>query len=152
MAEIDQIRLLLKELGPTLELRGIREESDGTSWGLATQDGTVFYLDFMADQDRLWLSARVGTAKPEDRAELYPLLLQYNAQWQQTGGVRLALEGPDDAVTLAYDLPASGLDLPRLCTVVGNFQDMIAGWRKVVEGTAEGNTAAPRAPGAIIRG
>ena len=152
MAGIDQVRLLLRELGPALELGAIREEPDGASWALATRDGVIFHLEFMADHDRLWLSAEVGTPRPEDRADLHRLMLQYNAQWQNTGGVRLALFGPDDVVMLAYDLPASGLDLARLSSVVGNFQDMIAGWRQVVEGAGQPDVAAPAVPGAFIRG
>ena len=143
----------MKELGPALELAGLQEDPGGESWGLAARDGVLFYLEFVADHDRLWLSAEVGTPQPVDRAELHQLMLRYNAQWQRTGGVRLALDGPNDAVVLAYDLPVSGLDLPRLCTIVGNFQDMVGGWRKIVEATGQPETAAPAAVGgAVIRG
>jgi hypothetical protein len=150
MAGIDQVRLLLKELGPALELGEIFEQPGGAGWGLVTQDGVPMYLDYKDDDDRLWLSGEVSTPRPEDRAGLYPLMLQYNAQWQKTGGVRLALDGPDGAVVLAHDVPVAGLDLPRLCAVIGNLQDMINGWRKVIAATDRPEAAA--SPAAIIRG
>ena len=155
MPGIQQVRLLLKELGPALELGEIVERPDANAWGLATRDGKVFFLEFVPDDDRLWLSADAGTPRSEARAELYALMLQYNAQWQRTGGVRLALDGPEGEVVIAYDLPASGLDLPKLCTVIRNFQDMADGWRKIVAGTGRPETADPApapASAGIIRG
>src|SRR5678815_1742365 len=89
MAGIDQVRLLLKELGPALELGAIRELPGGTAWGLATQDSLILFLEYTPDDDRLWLSAEAGTPRAEERAGLYPLMLQYNAQWRQTGGCLL---------------------------------------------------------------
>ena len=152
MAGIDQVRLLLKELGPGLELGEIQEDPGGSSWGLATRDGVIFYLEFMAGRRPAVAVGRgrhAATGRPR-RAPSTDAAIQ--CQWRRTGGVRLALDGPDDAVVLAYDLPAAGLDLPRLCTIVGNFRNMIDGWRKIVEGTAAPDKAAPAAAGAVIRG
>jgi hypothetical protein len=153
MAGADQVRLLLKDLGPTLELGEIHEAAGGNAWTLTTQAGAVFFLDYRPDDDRLWLSADAGTPRPDNRAELYPLMLTYNAQWQRTGGVRIALDAPEGEVVLAYDMPASGLDLPRLCAVIGNFQDMLDVWRDIVAGKGEpAKAAAFAAPVGMIRG
>lgn len=156
MAGIDQVRLLLKELGPALELGAIRELPGGTAWGLATQDSLILFLEYTPDDDRLWLSAEAGTPRAEERAGLYPLMLQYNAQWRQTGGARVALEA-DDAVVLACDVPVAGLDLPRLCAIIRNFQVMLEGWSAILSGAGRASTGpAPAdtlvAASGVIRG
>ena len=141
MAGIDQVRLLLKELGPALELGAIQELPGGNAWGLATRESLIVFLEYMPDDDRLWLSAEAGTPRAEDHAALFPLMLQYNAQWRQTGGVRLALDAADGAVVLAYDVPVAGLDLPELCAVIRNFHDMLEGWSTIVSGGGRAATA-----------
>ena len=111
------------------------------------------FAEHQPDDGRLWLSTEV-CEPPGERLALYELILQYNARWKETGGVRLALDGPEGSVVLAYDMPLAGLDLPRLQTVIRNFRDTLDGWRKIV--AASGQTAGrgtggldPMPPGAL---
>lgn len=154
MAGGEQLRALLTELGPVLDLAEIYQKADANTWTLAAQDGTILFLELVPEDDRLWLSAEAGAPRDEDRARLYSLMLQYNAQWQTTGGARLALDAPDGAVVLACDVPASGLDLPRLCAAVGNFRDMLDGWRAIVAGQRAAGSSSGHQPAAAagIRG
>lgn len=154
MAAIEHVRTLMNEVGPALDLAEVAELAEA-SWALATKDKTILYVDLMEAEDRLWLSAEVGTPGPQDRERLYPLMLQYNAQWQRTGGARLALDGPEGAVVLACELPASGLDVPKLGTVLVTLRSMLEGWRKILAGGGAARAAVERtsaqAPADAIR-
>ena len=143
----EQLRSLLAEIGPVLDLAEVYEAPGGRTWTLTVQDGATLFVDLMPDDSRLWLSAEVGTPKAKNRIQLYTLVLQYNAQWQQTGGIRLALDSPDGAIILAYDMPVAGLDMPGLCTVIRNFCDMRDGWQRIVADDSSDRQASGSADG-----
>ena len=143
MAGTEQIRALMQELGQVLDFAEVAERAETRTWSLTTRDGAILFVELAADGERLWLSAEAGVPRPSDRERLYPLMLQYNAQWQQTGGVRLALDGPEGAAVLAYDMPVTGLGVPPLCTVIANYLVMLGGWRRIVAGAAAGGPPEP---------
>jgi hypothetical protein len=146
------IHALMAEIGPILDLAEVCERPEEGVWALIDRKGAVLFLECAADDDKLWLSAEVGTPRPDDAARLYSLMLQYNAQWQQTGGVRLALDAPEGAIVQAYDTSIAGLDLPSLCSVIDGFQNILSGWRTIVEsGGTDWNLPLPTASG-VIRG
>ena len=134
MSGHEQVHALMAEIGPALELAEVLEHAESQTWTLVDQAGVVLFAELLTPEGLLVLSAEAGTPQPEDSARLYPLMLQYNARWQETGGVRLALDGPDGAVVQAYALPIADLDLPRLGTVIQNFRATLAGWRTIVAG------------------
>jgi hypothetical protein len=153
MTDSERVRSLLTDIGPAMDLAGVSEMADGGPWALGDQDGTVIHVEHMAEDDRLWLSADVGTPRAEDRLRLYELILLYNAQWQQTGGVRIALDSPDGRIVQAYDVAASGLDVTRLRTLLGNFRRTLDGWRTIVAGERAPDMDFPAMPGpGVIRG
>jgi Tir chaperone protein (CesT) family len=132
MADKAHVHALMAEIGPAMGLAEVAEFERDNLWTLVVNEGTVLFADYDPEDARLWLSADVCVPWPGDRSRLYELLLQYNAQWRQTGGTRLALDGPEGSVILAYDLPVAGLDLHGLRTIVSNFRDTLDGWRKIV--------------------
>jgi hypothetical protein len=132
MPDKAHVHALMTEIGPALELAEVTEFEQDNLWTLVLRDGVVLFVDYEPEDQRLWLSADVCVPLPGDHLRLYELMLQYNARWQQTGGVRLALDGPEGSVVQAYDLPVAGLDLHRLQNVIRNFRDTLAGWRKIV--------------------
>jgi Tir chaperone protein (CesT) family len=155
MADRTHVHALMTEIGPALELAEVQEFEQENLWALVARDGVVFFIDYQPDDERLWLSADV-CVPPGERLALYGLMLQYNARWKDTGGVRLALDGPDGGVVQAYDMPVAGLDLHRLQTVIENFRETLDGWRKIV--AASGQTDKPGVGGldpmlmGVIRG
>jgi hypothetical protein len=153
MADSVRVRVLMTEIGPAMDLAEVTQLSDAGPWVLGDEDGSVTFVEHMPEEDRLWLSADIGVPRAEDRPRLYELMLLYNAQWQQTGGVRIALDAPEGRVVQAYDLPASGLDLTRLRVILGNFRLTLDGWRRIVAGerSPELDVAAMSGSG-VIRG
>jgi len=136
MSGYEQVRALMAQIGPVLELAEVLEQAERHAWTLVDQDATVLFAEFLPAEAMLFLSAEAGAPPPEHRAGLYHLMLQYNARWQETGGVRLALDGPDGAVVQAYTMPVADLDLARLCTVIRNFRANLGGWRTIIADAA----------------
>ena len=71
----------------------------------------------------------VGTPQPGDRARLYDLLLRYGFHWDETGGVRMAVEGQDGPVIQLVDVPLAGLDGQKLQALVRGFVAKLHAWR-----------------------
>ena len=136
MPDRANLHALMTEIGPALELAEVEEFEREDLWVLTAGDGVVLFAEYQPDDRRLWLSTDV-CEPPGERLVLYDLILQYNARWKETGGVRLALDGPEGSVVLAYDLPVAGLDLPRLQTVIRNFRDTLDGWRTIVAASGQ---------------
>ena len=132
MPDKAHLHALMTEIGPALELVEVTEFDEDNLWVLVVRDDVVVFVDYVPEDRRLRLTAEIGVPSPADRLQLYELMLQYNARWKETGGVRLVLDGPEGGVVQAYDLPVAGLDLHRLQNVIRNFGDMLEGWRKIV--------------------
>jgi hypothetical protein len=157
MADKAQLQTLMTEIGPALQLAEVTAFETANLWTLVLDEHRVLFVDYDPDDGRVWISAEVGTPPPGGRAQLYERLLQYNGQWQQTGGVRLALDGPDGDVVLAYDLPLEGLDLARLRLVIQGLVDKLDAWREIVAAGGAGGADTlegvdPRHLGGMIRG
>jgi hypothetical protein len=143
MSDKAHVHALMMEIGPVLELAEVQEFEQEDLWTLTARDGTVLFVDYEPEDQRLWLSADVCLPLPGDRLQLYEIILQYNARWRETGGVRLALDGPDGGVVQAFDLPVAGLDLSRLQCIIRNFCQTLDTWREIVaRGFASGTPAA----------
>jgi hypothetical protein len=134
----EQVHDLMSGIGPLLELLEVTEFDEENVWTLVVDEETVVFADYQDEGERLVLSTEVGAPPPGDRKGLYELLLTYNNQWGETGGVRLALDAPDGSVVQIYDLALAGLDLPKLQAVIGNFVDVARAWREIVARGGEG--------------
>ena len=76
--------------------------------------------------------------------------MMVNGLWRETGGSRLALDGPGEHLLLACDVRADDLSLDDFAIVLGNFVDALAAWRQIVAAGA-GKAEEPRAGEGAIR-
>lgn len=139
MSSQDHLHTLMTEVGPRLNLLELTEFEDDASWRLLFDEQTLVMAEYVADEDRLVLSANIATPDantPSDRLRIYEQLLQYNYHWELTGSVRMALEGPGGELVQLADLRVSGLDLETLTTALSGFQDKVQGWREALAATA----------------
>ena len=139
---LELAQMLMQELGPQItEIDAVLQQDD-TCWVLVLADETSITVEWAANPERLVLSSGLG--RPVQGAELavYETLLSYNLLWQDTGGVRMAIDGPQGEVLLIYDLFDDHLSLAELQTVVLNLSNIAAIWRDYVRKDA----AAPALP------
>lgn len=94
--------------------------SDG-SWAVATDRGRVVMIDLMPDDGKLMLSALLGAPEARHSAAVHLALLSYNAAWQDTGGVAMAVGGGGGQVMQTFPLGLAGLDGERLAATIENF-------------------------------
>ena len=132
MATTEHVHHLLVELGPLLELGAVVEYDGQNAWSLGVDEETAVHAEFHADEDRLYLSANVASPPEARRAATYDLLLQYNNQWTETGGIRMALDGPAGRVVQITDLRVTGLDVSSLESALVSFLEKLRAWRDMV--------------------
>ncbi len=129
---LDLAQMLLQELGPqTPEIDAVLQE-DEKSWLLVFADEQSVYVEWANNPDRLVLSTGLGRPPEGNELPVYETLLSYNLLWQDTGGVRMAIDGPQGDIMLIYDLFDDQLSLAELQTVVLNINSIAAIWRDYV--------------------
>ena len=128
----DCVQQIMSEVGPLLEIDEIQEAEDGLAWLLAIEEGFAVLAELDEENERLILSAEIGAPQEAKRTRLYEMLLVYNAQWTQTGGIRMVLDEPGGQVVQMFDLAASNLEVSRLARILVNFVEIGLGWRQIV--------------------
>jgi hypothetical protein len=131
MASTEQLNALMAETGAILELAQVLGFDEG-GWALEVDADTLVFVDHETDQDRIVLSGEVAPVRPAAKASVHDLLLQYNNQWKTTGGVRMALDGPNGSVIQICDLSTAQLDAHAFAGTVRTFVDVLQGWRDIL--------------------
>ena len=132
MSSKKHVQALMSEVGPAADLAEVLEFDDQNLWTL--EYGAELLVEAVYDEtlNRLVLSAEIGQPRGENRSGLYETLLQFNYLWEQTGGVRLALDGTGGNVVQLFELSAVELDLATLLSVLANFVENIDTWRQII--------------------
>jgi hypothetical protein len=139
----EAIQLLMQEIGPgTPEIDAVMQIEEG-SWVIQFEDEAVVQIEWADEPSRLVLSSTLGQVDPEMRLPVYETLLSYNLLWQDTGGVKAALAGPDGEVSLLFELFADALPLADLRTVLLNFTHLTRLWGAYVKSDASAPVTAP---------
>ena len=155
------VRAALVEAAKTLDPLSLIEddvESDGdmartegaASWAFAFEGDDVIVVDHAPAERRVYFTAVIGAPPKERRLAVYELLLQYNAHWSETGGVRLAGEGAGGPILQIYDMQADGLTAGDVAAAVSGLLAKLPEWRALIE--RKDDAEAPDAmPGAGLR-
>ena len=143
MSSFERVQVLMSEIGPILELRGILEMTDGDRWVLDLDGEHAIVVEYRPADDRLFFTAEVGIPAPEARPVCYELLLAYNAMWRETGGVRMAVNGEDGAVLQIADITAGDIDSAALSAILENFIGKLVEWTDILSLDPDGDEASP---------
>ena len=142
----DSISQMLSELGPTLDVLEITAFEEQESWAIALDDAadTTLALDYDAATAKLYISADLGAPPSDHLLATYDFLLQYNAFWAETGGVRMALDGPAGNVLQLFDMSLHDLQAHQLGNVLQNFAAQIQVMRAMLaKGIGTDDAATP---------
>lgn len=134
----------MAEIGPLADLMAVGEHEGRNVWALRADAETLLFADLDEERSCLILSGDVGTPAPAERPRLNDLLLRYNAHWDETGGVRMAVEGQDGPVVQIVDVPLAGLDAQRLQALVRGFVTKLRAWRAILHGSGSSEEDAGR--------
>lgn len=154
MSHREHLHHLMTELGPLLEPLEITEFEELNTWTVVMDEDTTLFVDYDEDNDRLTLSADVGTPAEDIRGRIYRQLLRRNGEALRPGQARLALDEAGGTVVQIVDLPQSNPDVAGLQGAIREFLDTLSEWREAVN-TSSHASAVPMenfSPGGMIRG
>lgn len=130
---LELAQMIVQELGPqTTEIDAVLQQ-DESNWVLMLEDESAIIIEWASNPSRLVLSANLGRPGEGSQLPVYETLLSYNLLWQDTGGVRMAIDGPQGEVMLIYDLFDDHLTVADLQTVVLNLASIAGIWRDYVK-------------------
>jgi len=142
MSSQEAIHDLIAQIGPILDLAQVTVFPEDSCWRAVFDAATWIDVEYEAAGDRLVLTGTVGPVEESARQRSYEALLRYTYIWTEHGGVRAALDGTPGNVVLMVELPAAGVDLPRLCQVLQNFRGVVGGWRELLVTIGSGSAPA----------
>ncbi len=134
MARREKIEALMVDLGPVADPLSIEAFDDRQAWGIRFDEDRSVLIDFDEDQGKLFVTRDLGTPMAADRTKLYETLLRHNFHWDQTGGTRLAVDGPGGSVVMIADLGADALDARQLNAFLVRFNEAADAWKAIVAG------------------
>ena len=140
MQKIDQLALVLTEVGPVFEdIEAILGVSDDT-WSVVFDEETAIEVQCDEVGNMLNFSMNLGPVAEGIRNEIFPLLLSYNFLKDETGGFHMAIDGPEGSVFLLLDLFHTDMDATRLAGVLAAMLELGQNWRDVISSPADGRT------------
>lgn len=140
MSPLEQIQLLIEELGPaTDEVMEVQQEGE-SAWTVFFDEETGIGLDFIEDQNKLVFSMDLGILPEERKASSYEFILIYNFNWVQSGGIKMGLDASEGNIVMMFELNASSLDLQMLQNILLSFIEKGKSWRELIAVGFGGNT------------
>jgi hypothetical protein len=146
----ETIAAWLTELGPILPAAEIRQAAPD-QWFIVYDEFLIIDIEFLPDAAKLVLSTDLGRALVGEENATYTLLLQVNALWRETGGLRMALDAGDGELSQVYDIALAGLDRDGLELRVQNFAAAARGWREVIATKSAAKEDSPSATTHLTR-
>ena len=92
MSSEERLQALVQEVGPLLDPEGIAWFEDEASWAIVIDEHTQIDLIHDPDHDRLVCNCDLGPIPTERQPRVHEMLLRLNYLWQDTGGLRGALD------------------------------------------------------------
>jgi hypothetical protein len=128
----DRVQSLMQEVGPLADLHAVGAFEGHDVWTLVVDEETAIDADLDPARGCLVLSAELGAPPASDRARWLELLLQYNYQWAETGGVRMAVATSGGPFVLLVDHPVADLAAGDLAQRVRHFVGLLQAWRDIL--------------------
>lgn len=130
MTNILNIETAMAELGPLSEhIDLITKDAEATRWYVSYQ-GQHFCLQYQASSERLYF---INEVAPEegvavlDASVVNQWLLNYNALWELTGGLRFA-RNEDDQLQQIMDIAVEGLSAHTIVSVLNDMSEKNRVW------------------------
>jgi hypothetical protein len=90
-------------------------------------------LEWAENPDKVVLSTILGKPSQKNQLSVYETLLCYNLLWRDTGGVKMALGGPEGEILLIYEMYIQETNLNEFKTVLLNFLNIAKVWEVFIQ-------------------
>lgn len=108
---------------------------------LSHAGGIVLVLDYVELEQRVVLSADLGSVPEENELRFLARLLELNALWQETDGLMFARDPRSGAVLIMRSAHLAQLDFASFEALLLDFAERALAWTKIV---ASGVAPSPR--------
>ena len=132
MSDTHQMEQLFAQIGPLMDRIEAIDQEDDDRWILALGEEQDMFVDFDQQASKLTFSIEVGQPPEELRLRAYEMLLAYNYLWEDSGGLRMALDSPEGSVVMAYDTFDLDMDVSALSALIDKLMEAAEGWRDVI--------------------
>lgn len=112
-------------------------------WIVSLGNQSLLTLEWADQPPRLISTVHLGKVDEHRRTAVYEVLLTYNRLWQETAGIRMALDGPEGEVVLLHELSADALTVVDLSAALARVCHVSSGWRRFVAAQEPVHAAAP---------
>ena len=127
-----QLTELFTEAGPLIDAEELSYDEDEQVWGFTFDGEPPCLLQVGANPQHIVLSGEIAPLPEGGRLKLYELMLRYNDQAAESGGVRLAIDDPEGAAILSVDLNRDGLTLESISQLVEGFLGLRRSWMTIL--------------------
>ena len=132
MTAAQAARRTLVEAAQLLDFQWL-DYADSDAWRLVADGGTAFDVEHDEGSGRLVIQSDIGTVSDAACTRVYEILLQYNYLWSQTGGIRMALDGPAGQVVMMFDVQTADLEVSALCGMLTRMSRLQKAWREILK-------------------
>jgi hypothetical protein len=132
MSSFGQINAMMEQLAGKLDCQAIAEFEKRQAWILVLDDAIAFEINFDERAGLIHVVAELAPLPDAQRPALMTLLLQYNDQWQRTGGLRIGLAAEDSALSLMASFPASNVEPTAFARRLLRLAEAVTAWRELI--------------------
>jgi len=126
--QYEQFQAFIQQTGPASSNIDEIEATDDKQWAIGMSSGTAVLIDWLSEPSRLVFSTLVGRPPVDRRFIVYESLLTYNSLWHKTEGTRMALDGTDGEVIVAFEWHIDDEALENFDDVLSRFVDFAILW------------------------
>ncbi len=143
MNNLQQIAQLMEEAGPLIDGLEAAAQTAENRWDLRFDDGEVILPLGGEQTSMLTFVCRIGPLPEENQAAVHEALLRYNALWEQSAGVNMALDEGGELLQILHVFVE--LDVTLLTAAVEDLRAKTRAWREALPEIA-GRAAAADEP------
>ena len=130
---LQKFQIMMEEVGPAISDIETVIQSEDRDWAIQFEDQSIVTLEWAENPDKVVLSTILGKPPQTNQLSVYETLLCYNLLWRDTGGVKMALGGPEGEILLIYEMYVVDTTLNDFKTVLLNFLNIAKVWEVFIE-------------------
>ncbi len=130
---LQKFQIMMEEVGPEVSDIETVIQNEDRDWAIQFEDQTIVTLEWADNPDKVVLSTILGKPTQKNQLSVYETLLCYNLLWRDTGGVKMALGGPEGEILLIYEMYMQETNLNEFKTVLLNFLNIAKVWEVFIQ-------------------
>ncbi len=130
---LQKFQIMMEEVGPEVSDIETVIQNEDRDWAIQFEDQTIVTLEWADNPDKVVLSTILGKPTQKNQLSVYETLPCYNLLWRDTGGVKMALGGPEGVILLIYEMYMQETNLNEFKTVLLNFLNIAKVWEVFIQ-------------------